>query len=226
AWIRARESSVPGNRQQYPQTSSGCAELSKNRGRQLASGGLDTRSTYSAQYCSLVTEAARVLVTDVAWTAGCRRAGEWSGCRRPPSRPVRRCGGSGVYSGGMSPASDFLPTEIADLPLLRIASDLSAMAWEQMTAGRGALGASLDESVVDTKSSPNDLVTLADAQIESLVRGFLAEVRPNDLMVGEEGAAALDPVEFFPEEFLAELSCFDQEVGRLVEQSEPGSRLE
>src|SRR5699024_10051855 len=116
----------------------------------------------------------------------------------------------------MSPESDFLPTEIADLPLLRIASDLAAMAWEQMTAWRGSLGASLDESVVDTKSSPNDLVTLADAQIESLVRGFLAEVRPNDLMVGEEGAAALDPVEFFPEEFLAELSCFGQEVGRVL----------
>src|SRR5699024_12836465 len=95
-----------------------------------------------------------------------------------------------------------------------------------LTAWRGSLGASLDDSVVDTKSSPNDLVTLADAQIESLVRGFLAEVRPNDLMVGEEGAAALDPVEFFPEDFLTELSCFDQEVGRLVEQGEPDSRLE
>src|SRR5699024_9827382 len=126
----------------------------------------------------------------------------------------------------MSPESDFLPTEIADLPLLRIASDLSAMAWEQMTAWRGSLGASLDESVVDTKSSPNDLVTLADAQIESLVRGFLAEVRPNDLMVGEEGAPALDPVEFFPEEFLTELTCFDRETGRLVVESEPDSRLE
>ena len=126
----------------------------------------------------------------------------------------------------MSPESDFLPTEIAELPVLRIASDLSAMAWKQMTAWRGSLGASLDESVVDTKSSPNDLVTLADAQIESLVRGFLAEVRPNDLMVGEEGAAALDPVEFFPEEFLAELSCFDPEAGRLVVEGEPGSRLE
>jgi myo-inositol-1(or 4)-monophosphatase len=126
----------------------------------------------------------------------------------------------------MSPEPDFLPTEIADLPLLRIASDLSVMAWEQMTAWRGSLGASLDETVVDTKSSPNDLVTLADAQIESLVRGFLAVVRPNDLMVGEEGAAALDPVEFFPEEFLAELSCFDRGTGRLVVQSEPDSRLE
>ena len=126
----------------------------------------------------------------------------------------------------MSPESDFLPTEIADLPLLRIASDLSAMAWEQMTAWRGSLGASLDESVVDTKSSPNDLVTLADAQIESLVRGFLAEVRPNDLMIGEEGAAALDPVEFFPDEFLAELSCFDPEASRLVTRGEPDSRLE
>lgn len=126
----------------------------------------------------------------------------------------------------MSPESDFLPTEIADLPLLRIASDLSAMAWKQMLAWRGSLGASLDESVVDTKSSPNDLVTLADAQIESLVRGFLAQVRPNDLMVGEEGAVAHDPVEFFPEEFLACLNCFDPEAGRLVDQSEPDSPLE
>src|SRR5699024_6468030 len=126
----------------------------------------------------------------------------------------------------MSPEPDFLPTEIADLPLLRIASDLSAMAWKQMLAWRGSLGASLDEAVVDTKSSPNDLVTLADAQIESLVRGFLAEVRPNDLMVGEEGSAALGPVEFFPDEFLAELGCFDPEAGKLVEQGEPNSRLE
>src|SRR5699024_11752964 len=98
-----------------------CAELSKNRGRQPASGGLDTRSTYSAQYCSLVTEAARVLVTDVAWTAGCRRAGEWSGGRRPPSRPVRRCGGSGVSSGGMGAVSNFVPSENADLPVLLMA---------------------------------------------------------------------------------------------------------
>src|SRR5699024_12149786 len=103
----------------------------------------------------------------------------------------------------MSPESDFLPTEIADLPLLRIASDLSAMAWGQMTAWRGSLGASLDESVVDTKSSPNDLVTLADAQIQALVRGVLAEVRPIDLLVGEEGAAALDPLALLPDAFLA-----------------------
>src|SRR5699024_11228218 len=109
---------VPGNREQYPQASSECAELSKNRGRQPASGGLDTRSTYSAQYCSLVTEAARVLVTDVAWTAGCRRAGEWSGCRRAPSRPVRRCGGSAVQGGGRSAEADFRPPEAAAPPPL------------------------------------------------------------------------------------------------------------
>ena len=40
--------------------------MSKNRGRRLVSGGLDTRSTYSPQYCSLVTEVARVRVTAVA----------------------------------------------------------------------------------------------------------------------------------------------------------------
>src|SRR5699024_12855212 len=113
----------------------------------------------------------------------------------------------------MSPESDFLPPEIADLPLLRIASDLSVMAWEQMTAWRGSLGASLDETVVDTKSSANDLVTLAEAQIESLVRGFLAEVRPHDLMVGEAGAAAPDPLEPFPEESVCELSWSDPAAG-------------
>src|SRR5699024_7032918 len=120
--IRAPESSVPGNREQYPQASSECAELSKNRGRQPASGGLDTRSTYSAQYCSLVTEAARALVTDVVRTAGCRGAAEWppggrSAARVPGGRWIaewpesRRagewpgCRGAGEWSGCRRPPS-------------------------------------------------------------------------------------------------------------------------
>jgi myo-inositol-1(or 4)-monophosphatase len=117
----------------------------------------------------------------------------------------------------MNSELESLPAEIVDLPLIRIASDLSLMAWEQMLAWRPLLGASLDASVVDTKTSPNDLVTRADAQIEALVRGYLNRVRPHDLMVGEEGSEALDPVEFFPADFLLGLHAFDSESGRLLE---------
>lgn len=122
----------------------------------------------------------------------------------------------------MNSELESLPAEIVDLPLIRIASDLSLMAWEQMLAWRPLLGASLDASIVDTKTSPNDLVTRADAQIEALVRGYLNQVRPHDLMVGEEGSEALDPVEFFPADFLAKLHAFDQESGRLLELGDEG----
>lgn len=122
----------------------------------------------------------------------------------------------------MNSELESLPAEIVGLPLLRIASDLSLMAWEQMVAWRPLLGASLDASVVDTKTSPNDLVTRADAQIEALVRGYLNRVRPHDLMVGEEGAEALDPVEFFPPDLLLKLHAFDSEAGGLVELGEAG----
>lgn len=121
--------------------------------------------------------------------------------------------------GGMSAQCEHLPQEITDHPLMLIASDLAAMAWRQMLAWRGRLGSSLDVAVVDTKTSPNDLVTLADAQIESLVRGFLAAVRPDDLMVGEEGGPAIDPVEFFPRDFLLQLNCFDSDAGSLRDPS-------
>jgi len=126
----------------------------------------------------------------------------------------------------MNSELESLPAEIADHSLIRIASDLSLIAWEQMLAWRPLLGASLDASVVDTKTSPNDLVTRADAQIEALVRGYLNRVRPHDLMVGEEGSEALDPVEFFPADFLLELNAFDPEVGALNEAADEGPRLE
>ncbi|MGR6090247.1 inositol monophosphatase family protein [Brevibacterium sp. CSND-B09] len=126
----------------------------------------------------------------------------------------------------MNSELESLPAEIADHSLIRIASDLSLIAWEQMLAWRPLLGASLDASVVDTKTSPNDLVTRADAQIEALVRGYLNRVRPHDLMVGEEGSDALDPVEFFPADFLLKLNAFDSEVGALNEAADEGPRLE
>ncbi|WP_209326008.1 inositol monophosphatase family protein [Brevibacterium renqingii] len=126
----------------------------------------------------------------------------------------------------MNSEPETLPAEIADLPLIRIASDLSLMAWEQMLAWRPLLGASLDARIVDTKTSPNDLVTRADAQIEALVRGYLSQVRPHDLMVGEEDSPALDPVEFFSAEFLGRLCGFDPETGGLADLSDGGATLE
>lgn len=126
----------------------------------------------------------------------------------------------------MNSELESLPAEIVDHSLIRIASDLSLMAWEQMLAWRPLLGASLDASVVDTKTSPNDLVTRADAQIEALVRGYLNRVRPHDLMVGEEGSEALDPVEFFPADFLFKLHAFDPGAGALNETADDGPRLE
>lgn len=126
----------------------------------------------------------------------------------------------------MSSETDLLPSDVNDLPLTRIASDLSALAWEQMVAWRSSLGARLDASVVDTKTSPNDLVTLADAQIESLVRGYLAKVRPADIMVGEEGAPALDPTDFFDAQFLAGLNCFDPGSNDLLDMSDDSRPLE
>ncbi|MDN6135201.1 inositol monophosphatase family protein [Brevibacterium sp.] len=126
----------------------------------------------------------------------------------------------------MSSETDLLPSDVNDLPLIRIASDLSTMAWEQMAAWRGSLGAQLDASVVDTKTSPNDLVTLADAQIESLVRGYLAKVRPGDTMVGEEGAQALDPTDFFDAQFLRRLNCFDPSSNDLLDTSDGSQPLE
>lgn len=121
---------------------------------------------------------------------------------------------------------DFLPETLVDLPLIRIAADLSAMAWKQMIEWRSSLGAHLDATVVDTKTSPNDLVTRADAQIESLVRGYLAKVRPADQVVGEEDAPAIDPAQFFDAEFLQGLNCFDPSAGDFGEDSDEGPRLE
>ncbi|WCE40548.1 inositol-phosphate phosphatase [Brevibacterium sp. BDJS002] len=126
----------------------------------------------------------------------------------------------------MSSETSLVHSDVSELPLIRIASDLATMAWEQMVAWRSSLGAQLDASVVDTKTSPNDLVTLADAQIESLVRGYLAKVRPADVMVGEEGAPALDPTGFFDTQLLSRLNCFDPGSNDLLDMSDGGQPLE
>lgn len=129
---------------------------------------------------------------------------------------------SGVDEPARSAAEvGFLPVQIRKHPLIAIASDLSLLAWTQMRAWGPVLGRGLDANVVDTKTSANDLVTEADAQIEALVRGYLAAVRPGDLMVGEEGSSALDPVEFFDSAFLQKLEMFDPARGELAELEGP-----
>lgn len=45
----------------------------------------------------------------------------------------------------------------------------------------------VDGAAVRTKSSPTDPVTLADTETEQLIRDRLAELRPGDAVLGEEG---------------------------------------
>ncbi len=48
------------------------------------------------------------------------------------------------------------------------------------------------EGVVDTKSTETDVVTAADRAVERLIRDRLAELRPADPVLGEEGGGAAD----------------------------------
>jgi myo-inositol-1(or 4)-monophosphatase len=59
------------------------------------------------------------------------------------------------------------------------AADLVAGAWREMAAGRSVR--------VDTKSADTDVVTAVDHESERLVRDRLAELRPGEPVVGEEG---------------------------------------
>ena len=68
--------------------------------------------------------------------------------------------------------------------LLRIATDTAT------TAGELALRRRIEGvQVADHKSSPVDVVTMADRETENLIRSLLAEARPNDGFLGEEGGA-------------------------------------
>jgi myo-inositol-1(or 4)-monophosphatase len=55
--------------------------------------------------------------------------------------------------------------------------------WEQRPAAATLPG-------VSTKSTPTDVVTASDTALEALVRGRLAQLRPGDPVVGEEGGGA------------------------------------
>ena len=69
--------------------------------------------------------------------------------------------------------------------LLTLARDVAVKAGE-LAAYRRSEGV----EVADLKSSPVDVVTLADRETESLIRSLLADARPNDGFLGEEGGQA------------------------------------
>jgi fructose-1,6-bisphosphatase/inositol monophosphatase family enzyme len=68
--------------------------------------------------------------------------------------------------------------------LLAFALEAAAQAGDLLRDGRPA-----DLEVAATKSSPIDVVTEMDIAAEKLITGFIAEHRPDDALLGEEGAS-------------------------------------
>ncbi|WP_051297873.1 inositol monophosphatase family protein [Brevibacterium album] len=89
----------------------------------------------------------------------------------------------GEISGALPCGSVLLRTD----PLLSAAREAAVIAVHRMEHWAHALGA----GSVDSKDGRNNLVTVADAEIEALVRGRLLDLRPGDVMVGEENSASL-----------------------------------
>jgi myo-inositol-1(or 4)-monophosphatase len=71
--------------------------------------------------------------------------------------------------------------------LLRIAVDAASQAGRLLASWRG------DErpEVVDTKSSPTDVVTEMDRRSEALITEWIRAIRPGDTVLGEEGGQTL-----------------------------------
>ncbi len=78
-----------------------------------------------------------------------------------------------------APAPDPPPSEVAELA--ELASSIAQEAAELLLTGRGQV------EVVQTKSSPTDVVTEMDRAAEKLIRDRLAAARPGDAVLGEEG---------------------------------------
>lgn len=84
------------------------------------------------------------------------------------------------------PARDTPHDPMPDAPhteLLVLAQEAARKAGELLRDGRPA-----DLAVAATKSSPIDVVTEMDVAAEKLVRKLIAERRPDDAFLGEEGA--------------------------------------
>jgi myo-inositol-1(or 4)-monophosphatase len=77
-----------------------------------------------------------------------------------------------------------MTTDTGSAALLTIARDI-AIAAAELAARRRREGV----AIADHKSSPVDVVTLADRETEALIRRMLADARPNDGFFGEESGA-------------------------------------
>ena len=76
------------------------------------------------------------------------------------------------------------PTAPASAELLGIAIAAARQAGEFLLAGRSV------DLVIETKSSPTDVVTQMDTAAERLIATAIAARRPTDTLLGEEGSAA------------------------------------
>lgn len=92
--------------------------------------------------------------------------------------------------------------------LCSVAERLAAEAAEYVRRRRPEVFAGDHESAVRTKSTPTDPVTIVDTETETLLRDRLAQLRPGDPVIGEEGGGpsaadtaagavtwALDPID-------------------------------
>lgn len=78
-----------------------------------------------------------------------------------------------------------LPGDSLKAELLAVALEAADLAGTLLKDGRPA-----DLGVAATKTSPIDIVTEMDLAAEKLITGFLADRRPHDGLLGEEGASS------------------------------------
>jgi myo-inositol-1(or 4)-monophosphatase len=77
------------------------------------------------------------------------------------------------------------PAEPTSAELLDLAVAVARQAGEFLLRGR------LVDLVIETKSSPTDVVTQMDTEAERLIATAIAAARPADTMLGEEGSSAV-----------------------------------
>ena len=85
----------------------------------------------------------------------------------------------------MSPGTD-------SVQLRGVAERLAAEAADYVRRRRPEVFAGNHEAAVRTKSTPTDPVTVVDTETEALLRERLAQLRPGDPVLGEEGGGPAD----------------------------------
>ncbi len=79
-----------------------------------------------------------------------------------------------------------------------VAREAAAFVTRRRAEVFGEHGRSADGAAVRTKSTPTDPVTVVDTETERLLRDRLAEVRPGDAVLGEEGGGPQSSVSADP----------------------------